>query len=221
MRRTDQPMASMRWWMCSRSGWAICRSVARIDRPSAGRASAAPHQRQRAVGDRQREDQQRHAGGQRGRALLPTGDRGRRQQKSGEQAAAVAEEDRRRREVEDQEAERGADERGEQHRFRRMAADDQDRAAGRAGERGDAGGEPVDAVDQVEGVGHADQPRRGHRPGDPAERPRPAQQRDALDQQARRHHDRRRGELDQQLRRRSQPAHVVDQADQEDQCRRR
>ncbi len=38
MRRTDQPMASMRWWMCSRSGCAICRSVERIDRPVAGRA---------------------------------------------------------------------------------------------------------------------------------------------------------------------------------------
>ena len=63
-------------------------------------------------------------------------------------------------EVEDQEPERGADERGEQHRFGRMTADDQDRAAGRAGERGDAGGEPVDAVDQVERIGQADQPRR-------------------------------------------------------------
>src|SRR5262245_31440721 len=38
VRRTDQPTASKRWWMCSRSGFAICRSVERIDRPSDGRA---------------------------------------------------------------------------------------------------------------------------------------------------------------------------------------
>ena len=58
------------------------------------------------------------------------------------QAAAVAEKDRRRLEVEDQEAEHRADERGEQHRFRRMAAHDQDRAARRAGERRNAGASP-------------------------------------------------------------------------------
>ena len=54
----------------------------------------------------------------------------------------------------------------------------------------------------------------GHGPGGPTERPRPAQQRDPLDQQARRHHDDGGRELDQQLRHHSESAHVVGQADQ-------
>ena len=44
-------------------------------------------------------------------------------------------------------------------------------------------------------------------------------QRDPLDQQARRHHDGRGRELDQQLRPRPEPAHVVGQADHEKSCR--
>ena len=101
--------------------------------PLAGGAYLAPQHtaKERAcrVGDRQREDQERHARGQSRRTLLPSGDGGRRQHESEEQAPAVAEKNRGRREVVDQKPERRADQRGEQHRLGGVAAGDQNRRA--------------------------------------------------------------------------------------------
>ena len=86
-------------------------------------------QRAARVGDGQRENEERHAGGKRGGALLPAGDGRGRQDEPEQQASAVTEENRRRREVVDEEAQRGADQRRQQHRFGNMAARDENRGA--------------------------------------------------------------------------------------------
>ena len=123
-----------------------------------------------------------HAGGERGRALLPSGDR-RRQHEPEDQAAAVAKKDGGRIEVVEQKAERRADQRRQQHRIRGVAAAYQDGPAGHSGNHRHPGSEPIDPVNQVERVGQPDDPEECDRVGKQPELERRPAKRQPLDEE--------------------------------------
>ncbi len=113
-----------------------------------------------------------------------------------------------------QEAERGA--RGQRRQDARLVAFERegDRRQGDRGDHADAGGEPVDAVEEVDHVGDGDDPEHGQRIG-PAVQLEAAEegQRQVLHPHPLQHRDQRGGDLAEELRQRRQVVDVVEEAD--------
>jgi hypothetical protein len=124
-------------------------------------AEEPPDDRQRRVEHREAERDDGDGHGDHGRRLLRAEQPDPGEHEAEEQAPGIAEEDRRRMEVVEEEAERRA---GEQDRHRRRAADPVDRRDDehrRQCEEGGPRGQPVEPVDQVEGVRDRDEPDHG------------------------------------------------------------
>ena len=178
---------------------------------------AAPRERARqrhegGVEDRDQQDQHREEGGRDQPALHVRGraDAGGREEATDQEAAAVAHENAAGRKVVAEEAEHRAGERGDRHGQRAGVLRHQQREVAERGDRRHARRQPVHVVEQVERVGHAD---------DPDEREQAIDRNPAGDRD-RRHQpqdDRRDHHLPDQLRQRLHGADVVEHAEQEHQ----
>ena len=121
---------------------------------------AAGDAHERGVENRHEQDEERdcrhrhHAGLQSGRRQKRCAG----EERPEEQTAAVAHEDRRGSRVVDEKAERRANQRGDRHRQRGRTTGREGGQEEHTGNRGDAGRQTVDVVEQVEGVGDADDP---------------------------------------------------------------
>jgi hypothetical protein len=124
---------------------------------------------ERRVEDRHGQHEHRRDEGDRGGRLEQPVERERGEQEAERERARVAHEDLRRVVVVAQEAERGAaDDGGQGGRVRAQEGRGEDRERGR-GDRHDAGGQRVHAVDEVHEVGHAGDPQHRQGIGQPAQ----------------------------------------------------
>ena len=183
-----------------------------VQRGARGALGAQPpaHDRAHGVEHRQRHQHHRH---QRERAARSMADaqRDRRQHESHEQAAGIAHEDQRRVEVEPQESEQRAGECDGRDAREGIFRPEDETHRQRAGQR-HAACEAVQAVDEVEGVGHEHDPAHGERQAQGAEGSgAEAGQVHRLDAPSAAPQRHRRRHLNRELDARSQPAHVVDQ----------
>ena len=170
------------------------------------------------VEERHREGHQRRGHAQRGgRLLAPDGAEAAEDEADG-QAAGVAEKDRCRVEVEVKKGEQRADERSGRQRQRRIVVNERGGKRGEGREQPDAGGKAVDAVNQIERVGAGDEPGDGERKAPPAIQIKP---RDAKHVHASPVGHAGGRDLPGNLLPGPEPKEVVDEADGEDEARRR
>ncbi len=134
--------------------------VGREDRPAPPQPAV---DRERGVHQRHGEREQRHHEGEH-RQLAVALEREQREVEADEQRTGVAEEDTRGREVVGQEAEQCAEEGEAREHAHGLARLERDEGERRADDAADAGGQTVEAVHQVHGVGDAHDPEPGHDP---------------------------------------------------------
>ena len=157
----------------------------------------------------------------RGRPLLQRLDREHREQIAEQQAAGVAEEDRRGREVEAQESGEHAGERHGHHRRVGPVLRQRHEKQRHGGDQAGAGGQAVEAVDEVEGVGDDDDPGDGQQGAERTEPDDAAADRvgQRVEAVAAVDGDQRRERLPRELGRRADAAQIVEAAEQQDQHR--
>ena len=183
-------------------------------RPSPDRTAA---DRQQGVHDRQPQRDGRDQHGDGGGGLLVRLHGGGRQDEAQEHAAGVAHEDRRRVEVVEQKPDdRSGQRRREQH-HQRVTALERNEKGRDDGDQRHAAGQAVEAVDQVHGVGDADDPEHGEGEVRPAERDRLAKRvRQGVEPEPHPVHEERHRELDREFLGRVRAAQVVVEAQERD-----
>ena len=129
-------------------------------------ADQAANDGERRFQNRQAERHDRDGDGDNGGSFLRAFERQGAEHESDEEAAGVSQEDRGGIEVEAQEAEDRAGQGDGHHRDQRRSAQQGHDESDQSREQGGAGGETIEAVNQVEGVGDGQDPQNGDGPSD-------------------------------------------------------